>query len=177
MHTCIHIYIYIHTMSLYIYIYIHDSGSRFDSPPTNGTGPQDQALGSRFSELQLPVCTLFAALQSPNPPICALYAPLRSPNFSTYNLYGLFTSLETIYIYKYIWCRFADMCVVSACFSCIQLLLRVLARCCEKLDNKRFTSIQIRSDVPQVGVDDTHSGDNHRARGGPWPWVGGGGGT
>ena len=140
---------------------IQARGSTAPPLPPNGVGPQGQAAGSRFScylkHFRAPasnlhtICTLFAALQSPNPPICALYTPLRSPNFSTHNLYGLFTSLETIYIYKYIWCRFADMCVISAWFSCIQLLLRVVTRCCEQLENKSFTSIQIFSDVPHTG--------------------------
>ena len=43
--------------------------------------PDSRAICS-ISELQLPICKLFA--------------PLGSPSFSTYNLYGLFTSLETI---------------------------------------------------------------------------------
>ena len=101
-----YMYIYIYT-----YIYIYDSGSRLDSPPlppmvwvsrTRALDPDSRAICS-ISKLQFPICTLFAPLQSPNPPICALYAPLRRPTFSTYNLYGSFTSLETIYIiYIYI---------------------------------------------------------------------------
>ena len=71
---------------------------------TRPLDPDSHAICS-ISELQLPICTLFAPLQSPNPPICALYAPLRSPNFSTYNLYGLFTSLQTVYMYIYIYMR------------------------------------------------------------------------
>ena len=43
-----------------------------------------------------------------------------------------------------------DMRVVSAWLSCIQLLLRVVPRCCEQLENKSFTSIQIYSDVPHT---------------------------
>ena len=69
-------------------------------------------------------------------------------------IYFIFVNLHTyifiyvniftyIYIYIYIYIdRYADMCVVSAWFSCIQLLLRVVTRCCKQLENKSFTSIQ-----------------------------------
>ena len=53
---------------------IQARGSTAPPPPTP---PDSRAICSN-SELQLPICTLFAPLQSPNPPICALYAPLRS---------------------------------------------------------------------------------------------------
>ena len=67
-------------------------------PRTRPLDPDSRAICS-ISELQLPICTLFAPLQSPNPPVCALHAPLRSPNFPTYNLHVLFTSLGTKYIH------------------------------------------------------------------------------
>ena len=138
MHACMSVCMYV-CINIYIYIYIWFRFAVRQPPPqwyeSPGPGPWIQIL------------MLFAAFQSsslqfacsfhhfnPNPPICALFAPLGSPNFSTYNLYGLFASLETINIYiyiyvqicMYIWFRFADMCVVSAWFSCIQLRLRVV---------------------------------------------------
>ena len=94
--------------SIYIYMIQVRGSTASPSPPmvwvprTRPLDPDSRAICS-ISELQLPICTLFAPLQSPNPPICALYAPLRSPNFSTYNLYGLFTSLQTVYMYIYIY--------------------------------------------------------------------------
>ena len=93
MHACIYIYM---CVCMYVYIYIFlwcvIQVRGLTAPPmvwvprTRPLDPDSRAVCS-ISELQLLICTLFA--------------PLRSPNFSLYNLCGLFTSLETIFIYMY----------------------------------------------------------------------------